>query len=126
MPIAKRIKSLGFNIYSTEGTAKFLNKNSIDAKVLKKLHEGRPNIADAIKNQEIHLIVNTPVGKTGKHDDSYIRMKAIQHRIPYITSLAAAEATAEGIDAAKNSKIFPKSLQDYYKELKGHKQATHF
>ena len=124
LPIAKRMKSLGFNIYSTEGTAEFLNKNSVDAKVLKKLHEGRPNIADAIKNKEIHLIVNTPIGKTGKHDDSYIRMKAIQHKIPYITSLAAAGATVEGIDAAKNSNIFPKSLQDYYKELKGHKQTA--
>jgi len=85
--------------------------------VLKKLHEGRPNISDAIKNKEIHLIVNTPVGRTGKHDDSYIRMKAIQYKIPYITSLAAAEATVEGIDAARKSKIFPKSLQDYYKDL---------
>jgi len=118
LPIAKGIRKLGFNIYTTKGTADFLKTNGIDSMVLKKLHEGRPNIADAIKNKDIQLIVNTPVGRTGKYDDSYIRMKAIQHKIPYITSLAGASATVEGIDAAKKSKIFPKSLQDYYKGLK--------
>jgi len=117
LPTAKKFKKLGFNIYSTKGTADFLASHGIDSNVLKKLHEGRPNISDAIKNKEIHLIVNTPVGRTGKSDDSYIRMNAIQYKIPYITSLAAAEATVEGIDAAKKSKIFPKSLQDYYKDL---------
>jgi carbamoyl-phosphate synthase large subunit len=118
LPIARKLKKLGFNIYTTSGTSEFLNENNIDTTVLKKLHEGRPNIGDAIQNKEIHLIINTPIGRTGKYDDSYIRMKAIQHKIPYITTLAAAEATIEGIDAAKKSKIFPKSLQDYYKELK--------
>ncbi|NQT95412.1 MAG: carbamoyl-phosphate synthase large subunit, partial [Candidatus Omnitrophica bacterium] len=124
LPIAKKIKDMGFNIFTTKGTGDFLKKNSIDSTVLKKLHEGRPNIADAIKNKEIHLVINTPVGRTSKYDDSYIRMKAIQYKVPYITSMAAAEATAEGIDAAKKSKIFPKSLQDYYKELKGSKATS--
>jgi carbamoyl-phosphate synthase large subunit len=118
LPIARDIKRLGFNIYTTKGTGDFLKADGIDSNVLKKLHEGRPNIADAIKNKDIQLIINTPVGRTGKYDDSYIRMKAIQHNIPYITSLAGASATVEGIDSAKKSKIFPKSLQDYYKELK--------
>jgi carbamoyl-phosphate synthase large subunit len=118
LPIAKKLKKLGFSIYTTSGTSEFLNENKIETTVLRKLHEGRPNISDAIKNKEINLIINTPVGRTGKYDDSYIRMKAIQHKIPYITTLAAAEAAIEGIDAAKKSRIFPKSLQDYYKELK--------
>jgi carbamoyl-phosphate synthase large subunit len=117
LPIVKRLIGLGFNIYTTSGTAEFLGENSIRSVILKKLHEGRPNIADAIKNQEIQLIINTPVGRTGKYDDSYIRMRAIQYKIPYITSLAAAEAAIEGINAAKKSRIFPKSLQDYYKKL---------
>ncbi len=124
LAIANNFKKLGFNIYTTAKTGEFLKENGIDSTVLKKLHEGRPNIADAIKNKEIHLIVNTPVGRTGKYDDSYIRMKAIQHKIPYITSLAAAEATVEGIDAARKSKNIPKSLQDYYKELKPCKSAS--
>lgn len=117
LPVARRIKKLGFNIYATRGTADFLNRHRIEATVIKKLHEGRPDITDAIKNKQIQLIVNTPMGRTGKYDDSYIRIKAIQHKVPYITSLAAAEATAEGIDAAKKSQIFPKSLQDYYREV---------
>jgi len=118
LPIVKRLKKIGFSIYTTSGTADFLSENKIDSVILKKLHEGRPNIADAIKNKEIHLIINTPIGRTGKYDDSYIRMKAIQYKIPYITTLAAAEAAIEGIDAARKSDIAPKSLQDYYKQLK--------
>ena len=125
LPIAKKLKQLGFNIFTTSGTSDFLAENNINSTVLKKLHEGRPNIADAIKNKEIHLIINTPVGRTGKYDDSYIRMRAIQYKIPYITTLAAAEAAIEGIGAAKKSSIFPKSLQDYYKDLeKGAKNKS--
>ncbi|MBU4377389.1 MAG: carbamoyl-phosphate synthase large subunit [Candidatus Omnitrophica bacterium] len=117
LPIAKRIKKLGFKIYSTEGTSEFLREKGVENDTVKKLHEGRPNIADMIKNKEIHLIINTPVGRSGKYDDSYIRMMAIQHKIPYITTLTAAEASVEGIEAMKKSKVVPKSLQDYHKEL---------
>ena len=117
IPIARRIQELGFNIYATEGTGRFLKEKGIANTPIKKLHEGRPNIADAIMNKEIHLIINTPIGRSSKYDDSYIRMKAIQQKIPYITSLAAAEASIEGIQAVKKSKILPKALQDYYRKL---------
>ncbi len=117
LPIAKKIQELGFNIYATEGTGEILKENGIANTMLKKLHEDRPNIADAIKNGEINLIINTPIGRSSKYDDSFIRMMAIQHKIPYITSLAAAKASVEGIQAAKKAKISPKALQDYYKEL---------
>jgi carbamoyl-phosphate synthase large subunit len=86
---------------------------------MKKLHEGRPNIADAIKNKEIQLIINTPVGQSSKYDDSYIRKTAIQYKVPYVTSMTAAGATAEGIEAMAKSEIVPKSLQEYHKELLG-------
>ena len=86
--------------------------------MVKKLHEGKPNITDAIKNKEINLIINTPVGRSGKYDDSFIRIKAIQYKIPYITSLMAAQASVEGIQAVTNAENPPKSLQNYYKELK--------
>ncbi|MCK5082448.1 MAG: hypothetical protein KAR31_06035, partial [Candidatus Omnitrophica bacterium] len=79
--------------------------------------EGRPNISDAIKNNELHLIINTPIGKDSKYDDSYIRMMAIQRKIPYVTSIAAAEVTIEGIDEMKKSKAQPKALQDYHAQL---------
>jgi len=117
LPIAKKIKELGFNIYATEGTYSLLKKEGIDCTAIKKLHEGRPNIADAIRNKEINLIINTPLGRSGKYDDSYIRILAIQHKVPYITSMAAAQASIEGIAAIGNGKYVPKSLQDYYKEL---------
>jgi carbamoyl-phosphate synthase large subunit len=118
LPIAQQLKGLGFNIYATEGTSNFLKKKGIESTKIKKLHEGRPNIADAIKNKEIDLIINTPVGRSGKYDDSYIRMKAIQYKIPYITSLTAAEASIEGITSVRKAKSLPKSLQDYHKQLK--------
>jgi carbamoyl-phosphate synthase large subunit len=116
LPIAKRIREAGFTIYATQGTNRFLTKNRIESQQIKKLHEGRPNIADAIKNKDIHLVINTPVGRSSKYDDSYIRMMAIQHKIPYITSLAAAEASIEGIEAVKRQMAGPKSLQDYYQD----------
>ena len=69
---------------------------------------------DAIKNDELQLIINTPLGKDSKYDDSYIRMMAIQRKIPYVTSIAAAEATVAGIEAMIKSKVSPKSLQEYH------------
>ena len=106
---------MGFNIYATKGTSKFLSDNKIGNTEIKKLHEGRPNISDAIKNNELQLVINTPVGKDSKYDDSYIRMMAIQKKMPYVTSVAAAEASVAGIEAARSSdKILPKALQEYY------------
>ncbi|MDP8211950.1 MAG: carbamoyl-phosphate synthase large subunit [Candidatus Zapsychrus exili] len=114
LPIAKKIEALGFTILATEGTSKFLDENGVKSTVAKKLHEGRPNIADAIKNNELALILNTPIGKDSQHDDSYIRMMAIQKKIPYVTSIAAAEATVAGIEAMKTGDKSPKSLQEYH------------
>ncbi|MBN2120252.1 MAG: carbamoyl-phosphate synthase large subunit [Candidatus Omnitrophica bacterium] len=116
LSIAKKIKDSGFAIYATEGTSRFLEEHGIANSRIKKIHEGRPNIADAIKNKDIQLIINTPVGRSSKYDDSYIRTMAIQYKVSYITSLAAAEASIEGIRAVVNHKSYPKSLQDYYKE----------
>ncbi len=116
LAVANKLKSLGFKIYATEGTKLFLKENGIESKFIKKIHQGRPNIVDAIKNKKIQLIINTPVGSESKYDDSYIRMRAIQHGVPYITSIAAAFASVEGIEAIKNEDIEPESLQDYYKE----------
>ena len=79
---------------------------------------GRPHIGDCIANGEIQLIVNTPIGKESMHDDSYIRKAAIKHRIPYITTMAAAKASAEGIRAIKENEHFGvKSLQAHHDEI---------
>jgi carbamoyl-phosphate synthase large subunit len=113
MPIAQQASNLDFKIIATEGTARFLAENGIKATEVKKLHEGRPNLGDMIKNNEINLIINTPIGRDGKFDDSYIRMMAIQNKVPYVTTLAAAKASLKGIDAVSKEAIMPKSLQEY-------------
>ena len=114
LPIAKRLKDLGFTIIATQNTSRFLDKNGIQNTVIKKLHEGRPNIMDAIKNNEINLIINTPAGRYSKYDDSFIRMMAIQQKVPYVTTIAAAEASVKGIEAITKERILPKPLQEYY------------
>ncbi len=119
VPIAKKLKDEGFNIYATEKTGRFLKEKGIPIIEINKLNEGRPNIMDMIKNHEIHLIINTPTGKSSKYDDSYIRIMAIQHKIPYITTMAAAHASAEAIEAIRKGAVAPKAIQDYYKESKG-------
>jgi len=114
MPLAKKLDALGFTLVSTEGTSEYLRENGIKSTLIKKLHEGRPNINDAIKNNELQMIINTPIGKASKHDDSYIRMTAIQRKVPYVTSLAAAEASVEAIEERLKTEITPKALQEYY------------
>jgi len=116
LPIAEGLDRLGFKIYATAGTADFLKSNGLDVCKVNKLHEGRPNIVDLIKNKELQLIINTPVGKESKYDDSYIRIMAIQNKVSYMTTLAAASAGVEGIKAAKDKDIEVKALQDYYKD----------
>ena len=90
----------------------------ITAEKVKKLYEGRPNIGDMILNRDIDLVINTPAGKTSSHDDSYIRKDAIRQHIPYITTMAAAKACAEGIKAAKERQFEVKALQDYHADIK--------
>jgi len=124
LPIAKRIRAQGFTILATENTSRFLDENGIPNTHIKKLHEGRPNIADAIKNNEIHLIINTPVGRFSKYDDSYIRMMAIQQKVPYVTTIAAAQASVEGIEAVRKQTGSPKSLQEYHEQARASAAAT--
>ncbi len=116
---ARRFAELGFSIVATDGTRKFLESNGVAASPILKVHEGRPNIADAIKNGEIHLVVNTPAGKTSMHDDSYIRKTAIKHKVPYITTTAAAIATAKGISAHRQGPSEVRSLQQYHAGIGG-------
>ena len=120
LPIARKIDEMGFSIYATGGTNRFLEEHGIGSMKIKKIHEGRPNIVDAIKNKNIHLIINTPVGRESKYDDSYIRIMAIQYKVPYITSIAAAQASIEGTEAVKKENILPKCLQEYHRERLSH------
>jgi carbamoyl-phosphate synthase large subunit len=118
LEVARQFDKLGFKIKATNGTHRFLAEHGIDSEQILKMHEGRPNIVDGIKNNEIQLVINTPSGKLSKHDDSYIRKAAIKYKIPYITTLAAALAASRGIAANRSGHGSVKSLQDYHKDIK--------
>jgi len=118
LEVAMLFRELGFNIRATEGTHRFLADRGIESEFILKMHEGRPNIVDGIMNGDIHLVVNTPSGKLSKHDDSYIRKAAIQYKVPYITTLAAAIAAGRGIEAYRRGHGSVKSLQSYHEDIK--------
>ena len=105
----------GFKVLATGGTYDLIAEAGLPVTKIKKLYEGRPNILDAITNGEIDLIINSPVGKESVHDDSYLRKAAIKARIPYMTTMAAAKATAEGIAyVKKNGSSEVRSLQEFH------------
>ncbi|MEN6464575.1 MAG: carbamoyl-phosphate synthase large subunit [Syntrophaceae bacterium] len=116
--IARELKRLGFSIKATKGTHEYLKLQGIDSERILKMHEGRPNIVDAIKNGEIQFVINTPSGRLSKWDDSYIRKSAIKYKIPYITTIAAAAAAAKGITALRLGHGRAKSLQQYHADIK--------
>lgn len=117
--IAKKLADLGFKITTTSGTAYILINSGIDVKVLPKLHEGRPNVIDLIKNGKINLIINTPAGKATKTDETKIRACAVLYNVPLITTIAGAEASVNGIEnLIKQPKLSVKSLQEYHREVK--------
>ena len=115
---ARLFAELGFSIRATAGTQAYLASQGIAAEKVNKMHEGRPNIADAIKNGEIHLVINTPIGKLSAHDDSYIRKAAIRYKVPYITTTAAALAAAKGIAACRQGRETIQSLQEYHQAIR--------
>jgi carbamoyl-phosphate synthase large subunit len=117
LEVARLFHELGFKIKATRNTHKFFQENGIPSEMVLKLHEGRPNIVDGIKNKEYDLVINTPSGKLSKHDDSYIRKAAITFKTPYITTLSAAIAAARGISAIRQGKGSIKSLQEYHCEI---------
>ena len=116
--IARSFAGDGFKIVATGGTYDLIHGAGIPAEKVKKLYEGRPNILDMITNGDIQLIVNSPVGKDSVHDDSYLRKAAIKAKVPYMTTIAAARATAEGIHYVKShTRGEIKSLQKLHSEI---------
>jgi carbamoyl-phosphate synthase large subunit len=117
--IAKKLSDFGFQIVATRGTAKALSQNGIPVEVVYKVHEGRPNIVDLIKNREIDLIINTPTGHRPKQDQVSIRAVAVAHNVPLITTISGAAASVNGIEALLKEEVHVKSLQEYHGERKG-------
>lgn len=116
--VAKGFHKCGFEIMATGRTCDTIEAAGIPALKVAKIDEGRPNVLDKITNGSVQIIVNTPRGKKGATDDSYIRKAAIKNKIPYITTMAAAKATVEGIHSAKRDGKLPvKSLQEFHAEI---------
>jgi carbamoyl-phosphate synthase large subunit len=111
--VAEAFVELGFKVVATEGTHKVLRRNSIESKQVLKVHEGRPNISDIMKNGQIQLIVNSPSGEEAKTDGKMIRRTAMAYKIPVITTLAGAKAAIAAIKALQTGGISVTALQDY-------------
>ena len=118
LDFARNFQDMKFNIMATGGTKRFLEEHGIECESVKKVHEGRPNIVDAIKNGVINLVINTPSGKQSEYDDSYIRKSAIKYKVPYITTTSAALAATSGIKERRNGAYKVKSLQEYHLAIK--------
>jgi len=115
--IAKGLLDLGFDIYSTEGTASFFRENGLVAEHILRISEGRPNVADFIKNGKIQLVINTPLGLIPRRDENGIRSEAVLYGVPVMTTLGSAFAALQGIRSLKEKDFGVKSLQEYSQAL---------
>jgi carbamoyl-phosphate synthase large subunit len=117
IPVAREFVKLGFGIISTSGTADTLAKAKIKVKKVFKLQEGRPNVLDRVKNGDINFIINTPSGKIPREHEVMIRNAALAKKIPIMTTVRAAQASANGIRSLQKSKIQVRSLQEYHSSV---------
>ncbi|NUS97327.1 MAG: carbamoyl-phosphate synthase large subunit [Gemmatimonadaceae bacterium] len=113
-PIARRFHEMGFRVFATEGTARYLRGRGIPAERVFKVHEGRPNCLDMIVNGQVQLLVNTPLGKHAQHDDYALRQGAISHRIAYTTTLSAASAASDAILSLRSRETTVRPLQEWH------------
>jgi len=114
LPVAQRLAALGFRLVATEGTARWLSEAGLTVEPVLKVHEGRPNIEDAIRSGEIQLVINTPVGRQAAHDDKYLRRAAIDYAVTTVTTLAGARAAVEAIAALQGQEMQVRALQDIH------------
>ena len=117
LPVAERLVGLGFDLIATGGTAEVLRAAGLQVESILKVHEGRPNIEDAIRSARIQLIINTPIGRQAAHDDKYLRRAALDYAVPTVTTLAGARAAVEAITALQQQKIEVNALQDIHPGL---------
>jgi carbamoyl-phosphate synthase large subunit len=113
-PIARRFHALGFKVLATEGTARYLRARGIPTERVLKVYEGRPNAIDLLVSGQIQLLINTPLGKLTQQDDYTIRRAALQHRVPYTTTLSAASAACDAIIALRSRAGEVRALQEWH------------
>jgi carbamoyl-phosphate synthase large subunit len=116
VPIAQDLIDLGFKIIATSGTRQVLQEAGLEVELVFKLHEGRPHVLDWIKNERINLILNTPFGEEAQVDGRLIRRSALTYKIPMVTTIAGAKATAAAIRALQSDPLDVKAIQDYHKD----------
>jgi carbamoyl-phosphate synthase large subunit len=114
VPIVRRFHGLGFRVVATEGTARYLRARGVPAERVLKVHEGRPNAIDLLVSGQIQLLINTPLGKLSQQDDYAIRQAALQHRIPYTTTLSGASAASDAIIALRSRTGEVRPLQEWH------------
>jgi carbamoyl-phosphate synthase large subunit len=114
VPIVRDLIDLGFKIIATSGTRQVLQAHGLEVELVLKVHEGRPNVADIIKNQQIGLIINTPSGEEAQADGRLIRRTALTYKVPIVTTIAGARATAAGIRALQSQPLAVRAIQDYH------------
>jgi len=114
VPIVRRFHELGFRILATEGTQRYLRGRGVPAERVMKVHEGRPNAIDLIVSGDVHLLINTPLGKFTQADDYAIRRAALVHRVPYTTTMSAASAACDAIIALRSRTGSVRSLQEWH------------
>jgi carbamoyl-phosphate synthase large subunit len=117
-PIARRFHAMGFRILATPGTATYLRARGIPADTVMKLHEGRPNSIDFIVNGDVHLLINTPLGKHSQQDDYTMRQAAVAHRVPYTTTMSAANAACDAILALRFRSLSVAALQEWHEQAR--------
>ncbi|MEQ1632259.1 MAG: carbamoyl-phosphate synthase large subunit, partial [Planctomycetota bacterium] len=117
LPLVGRLHALGFEIVATSGTARALTNSGVPVTRVQKIHEGRPHVLDLVLNREVRLIINTPSGRRERGDDRLIRSSAVSHKIPCITTMAAAAATIQGLEWVLKKPLAVKPLQDYHAQL---------
>jgi carbamoyl-phosphate synthase large subunit len=113
-PIVQRFSELGFRVLATAGTARYLRASGIPVEEVLKVHEGRPNAKDLIVSGTVQLLINTPLGKLTQRDDYEIRRSALQHRVPYVTTMSAAKAACDAIVALRKGRYSVRCLQEWY------------
>jgi carbamoyl-phosphate synthase large subunit len=117
LPIARRFYEMGFKVYATEGTARFLRSRGVPTERVFKIHEGRPHGLDLIVNGEVQLLINTPMGKHAQADDYRLRQAAIARRMPYTTTLSAANAACDAVLSLRSRAPVVRPLQEWHRML---------
>jgi carbamoyl-phosphate synthase large subunit len=118
VPIARRFHEMGFRVLATSGTARFLRARGLPAERVFKVHEGRPHGIDLMLNGQVQLLINTPLGKHSQHDDYSMRQAAVAHRIPYTTTLSAANAACDAILSLRFRPPRVCSLQEWHERAR--------